>query len=160
MQGYTDFKTFKMPEDGATVKSELTDLQGLFNLNDLRNDSAGATRRLRALLDDLEIPEQGDRAEIAANIRDWLDEDDQPLAYDGEDLYYATLDQPYRAANNYIANVSELNLVKGLSAQDVEKLRPYVTVLPEGTPTNINTVSAKVLATYDGIEVVKKVIDG
>lgn len=160
LQGFQAFKTFNMPDDGALVSLELVDLQGRFNLNDLRSDTAEASRRFRALLTDLEIPAEGDPAEIVSNVRDWLDEDDQPLAYDGEDLYYATLEMPYRTANNYMASVSELRLIKGLTEQDVKKLAPYVTVLPEGTTTNINTVSEKVLATYDGITALDKVIEG
>lgn len=160
LQGFQAFKTFNMPDDGALVSLELIDLQGRFNLNDLRSDTAEASIRFLALLTDLEVPADGDPAEIVSNVRDWLDEDDQPLAFDGEDLYYATLEMPYRTANNYMASVSELRLIKGLTEQDVKKLAPYVAVLPEGTKTNINTVPEKVLATYDGITSVETVIEG
>jgi general secretion pathway protein K len=160
LQGYQLLKTFNMPDDGALVSSELVDLQGRFNLNDLRSDTAEASSRFLALLTDLEIPAEGDPAEIVLNVRDWLDADDQPLAYDAEDLYYATLEMPYRTANNYMASVSELRLVRGLTEQDIEKLAPYVTVLPEGTTTNINTVSGKILATYDGIKVIDDILEG
>jgi general secretion pathway protein K len=160
LQGFQALKTFNMPDDGALVSSELTELQSRFNLNDLRSDNAEASRRFLALLTDLEVPADGDPAEIVSNVRDWLDEDDQPLAYDAEDLYYATLEMPYRTANNYMASVSELRLIRGLTEQDVKKLAPYVTALPEGTPVNINMVSDKILATYDGITTLDRVIEG
>lgn len=42
--------------------------------------------------------------------------------------------------------VEELLAVDGLDAAAFERLRPYVTVLPEPTPVNTNTASAEVLA--------------
>lgn len=42
--------------------------------------------------------------------------------------------------------VEELLAVDGLDATAFERLRPYVTVLPEPTPVNTNTASAEVLA--------------
>jgi general secretion pathway protein K len=42
--------------------------------------------------------------------------------------------------------VDDLLGVEGMDAKSVERLRPYVTMLPEPTPVNANTASAEVLA--------------
>jgi general secretion pathway protein K len=42
--------------------------------------------------------------------------------------------------------VDELLAVQGMDAKTLERLRPYLTVLPEATPVNANTASAEVLA--------------
>ena len=45
-----------------------------------------------------------------------------------------------------LTSVDELRLVKGFTPQAIEKLRPYVAVLPEGTGVNLNTAPAIVIA--------------
>ena len=42
--------------------------------------------------------------------------------------------------------VEDLLAVKGFTPEMVERLRPFVTVLPEATPVNVNTAPAEVLA--------------
>jgi len=42
--------------------------------------------------------------------------------------------------------VGNLYRVKGISPEMVERLRPFVTALPEPTPVNVNTAPAEVLA--------------
>lgn len=45
-----------------------------------------------------------------------------------------------------LVSVDDLVAVQGMDAKTVERLRPYLTVLPESTPVNANTASAEVLA--------------
>ncbi len=45
-----------------------------------------------------------------------------------------------------LVDVDELLAVQGMDAKALERLRPYLTVLPEATPVNTNTASAEVLA--------------
>jgi general secretion pathway protein K len=45
-----------------------------------------------------------------------------------------------------LVSVDELLAVQGLDAKALERVRPYLTVLPEPTPVNANTASAEVLA--------------
>ena len=44
-------------------------------------------------------------------------------------------------------DISELRLIKGIKAEDYQKLQKYVTALPVRTNINLNTASAQVLAT-------------
>ena len=45
-----------------------------------------------------------------------------------------------------LADVEDLIAVPGMDAKGLERVRPYLTVLPEATPVNANTASAEVLA--------------
>ncbi len=51
-----------------------------------------------------------------------------------------------RAKQGFV-HVSELRLVKGVSADVYARLAPYVCALPRGTPINVNTASVPVLMT-------------
>jgi general secretion pathway protein K len=45
-----------------------------------------------------------------------------------------------------VSSVEDLLAVKGLTPEAIERLRPYVTALPQPTPVNANTASAEVLS--------------
>ncbi|MEX2482177.1 MAG: type II secretion system minor pseudopilin GspK, partial [Gammaproteobacteria bacterium] len=62
-----------------------------------------------------------------------------------EDDYYMNLDEPYRAANRPLADVTELRLVRGVTAEIYERLAPFVVVLPVTTAVNVNTAPLEVL---------------
>ena len=100
-----------------------------------------AIARFHLLLQALQLPE-----EIAPAILDWLDTDSETRFPNGaEDEYYTRLEPPYRAANGPFADVSELRLVRGITPEIYEKLAPYVTVLDNAVPLNVNTAPAEVL---------------
>jgi type II secretory pathway component PulK len=87
-------------------------------------------------------------AELAANLLDWIDEDDVRQGGGGEDDVYQRLDPPYRAANRPLLSLDELRLVEGFDGALVEALRPYVTVYPLAGSggVNLNTAPSWVLA--------------
>lgn len=86
--------------------------------------------------------------ELAANLLDWVDEDDVRQAGGTEDDVYQRLDPPYRAANRPLLSLDELRLVEGFDGALVDALRPYVTVYPLAGAggINLNTAPAWVLA--------------
>jgi len=135
-------------EEGQ-VQARTTDLQGRFNLNNLyrrttlepeaqtQDETQPQLELLQRLLTLLEL-DPG----IAQAVSDWIDQDIQPLFPDGaEDNEYLGLEVPYRTANGLMGDVSELRLVRGITPEVYETLRPYVTILPETTPVNVNTAS-------------------
>ncbi|MFN3587073.1 MAG: type II secretion system minor pseudopilin GspK, partial [Moraxellaceae bacterium] len=132
------------PVDGGVLNARISDLQGRFNLNRLWRDNAADEEALaifRRLLAALDLPEA-----LAPALRDWLDPDSEADGIDGaEDDFYTRLAVPYRAANRPLADVSELRLVRGFTADAVERLRPYVAALPANAGININTADAVVL---------------
>ncbi len=97
---------------------------------------------LQRLLASLEL-----KPELAQAIADWIDPDQDPLFPDGaEDSDYNVLNPPYLAANRPLSSASELRLIKGVDRETYDKLAPLVCALPPGTPLNVNTAPALVLA--------------
>jgi general secretion pathway protein K len=147
-----------LPIDGGGMRGHIDDLQGRFNLNNLgsgqqpnaNNNAATAptvyTAQFERLLDNLPDFDASRYHGISAAIRDWIDTDDERSGTDGaEDTDYESQDPPYRAANQPMRSVSELLLVRGMTKELYAALLPYVTVLPPGTPINVNTAPAPVL---------------
>jgi general secretion pathway protein K len=134
-----------LPVEGGELAGGVTDQQGLFNLNSLVREgktSASDLAVFRKLLELLQLP-----PELAAAVSDWIDPDAE-VTYPGgaEDGDYLALDLPYRAGNRALTTVDGLYRLKGFDAETVERLRPYVTVLPQPTAVNVNTAPAEVLA--------------
>jgi general secretion pathway protein K len=78
---------------------------------------------------------------------DWMDSDSffgHP-EYGAEASYYEGLPEPYTAKNSAYESMDELMLVKGMTPEVFERLRPYVTVYGSGQ-VNVNTASREVLA--------------
>ena len=51
----------------------------------------------------------------------------------GSDAYYLSLPRPYRSAHAPLTQVDELHRIRGFDAATVQRLRPYVTALPDRT---------------------------
>ncbi|MBI5419934.1 MAG: type II secretion system minor pseudopilin GspK [Deltaproteobacteria bacterium] len=114
------------------------------NLNRLilPNGNAPDEQRLavfRRLLEILDID-----ASVADAVIDWLDNDDIPRSGGAESSYYLSLPSPYRAKNDLFDTIEELRLVRGMTKENFEKLKPFVTVRSSGT-VNINTAPKEVL---------------
>jgi general secretion pathway protein K len=149
-----------LPVDHGSIRGQVIDQQGLFNLNNLGlanttpaekaqfEKYAGHFERLLQTLgtDSADEAPPNPRALISA-LRDWIDPDDQPTGFDGaEDYEYLSRDPPYRAANRPLESVSELLAIKGFTPKLYARLLPYVTALPRtGTAININTAPEPVL---------------
>lgn len=134
-----------MPVDEGELGGFLEDQQGRWNLNNLvRNGKAEPFQFeiMQRLLESLGLP-----VELAFALQDWIDGDGEISATAGaEDDYYLLLSSPYRAANAMLSSVDELRLVRGFSPDVIEKLRPFVTALPEFSAINVNTAPREVMA--------------
>ncbi len=133
--------------EGGSLIGRILDLQGRFNLNSLVDDKGVADKdaitRYKRLLRQLELDET-----LADPLADWIDSDINVRFPDGaEDEAYLGAATPYRTANRLLVDISELRLIKGYEPDVIDKLRPFIAVLPEVTPLNVNTASAEVLST-------------
>lgn len=132
-------------DEGGALRLQIIDLTGRFNLNSLLRQgqpNEAALAQLRRLLLGLQI-----EAPYAERLLDWMDADDQLSGSRGaEDSQYLLATPAYRAANRELADVSEMRLLLEMSEVDYQRLLPYVCVLPAGTTLNVNTASARVLA--------------
>ncbi len=82
---------------------------------------------------------------VADAVVDWMDVDESPSGVGGaESSYYTSLRFPYKCKNDFFDTVQELRLVRGVTPEVFEKLRPYVTVNSSGK-VNINTAPKAVL---------------
>jgi len=137
-----------LPIEGGHLSGFLEDSQARINLNNLNSEQGKSNHTLNRFLrlcEDLEV----DTAFIPA-LQDWLDDDSDVRFPDGaEDDYYAGLDVPYRSANQLMADISELRLVKGVTAEMYQILAPHITTLPGTTALNINTISETIYLTLD-----------
>ena len=138
-------------DEGGELRVQISDLSARFNLNGLLrqgqpNDAAMAQFRRLLLGLQIETP-------YAERLLDWLDADDQASgAYGAEDNQYLLQQPPYRAGNRALADVSELRLLLEMNEVDYQRVSPYVTALPAEATLNVNTASARVLASVaDGL---------
>ena len=133
-----------LPVEGGQVQGYIEDLQGRFNLNNLKlSEERGKLEqeRFERLLKQLDI-----KTDIISTIQDWIDADIDPRFPAGaEDDIYLGQTPAYRTANQNMLSPSELLLLKDLDKEIYEKLRPHITTLPEVTPININTASVEML---------------
>jgi general secretion pathway protein K len=157
------------PLEGGEVQAQTRDLQSRFNLNNLylaKEASAEEKQEVKiqlAIFQRLLIALELDES-IAQATADWLDENIEPQFPDGaEDDAYLSEERPYRTANHYMGNPTELRLVKGVTEEIYQKLNPYITALPETTTININTADPVVIsALHVGLakEGAEQLIDG
>jgi general secretion pathway protein K len=139
-----------LPLPDGLLSACLVDLQARLNLNDLDapdGELSVAQRRFIRLLQVVDPQLDSSAATTLANaVFDWIDADDtQRYPGGAEAIDYARLPQPYRAANQAFASVSELRLVKGFDAKLVAALTPHLGVWGNGH-LNLNTLDAQLAA--------------
>jgi general secretion pathway protein K len=136
--------------DGVLLEfAQLEDEQGKFNINDLAPSTSGTNHDMvklfQRLLERVEL-----EGKWAGLIADWIDTDNIPNTPDGaEDSVYLSQTPPYRTANLAVTSISELLALPGFGRARYDRIAPYITALPPGTPINICTASGVLL---DAIE--------
>ena len=138
------------------IQGSLVDLQGRLNVNNLVSGNtvnADVKKQFEDLLAFLRLDPQ-----LVDLLIDWIDSDTVPQGAGAEDGSYTALQPPYRPANNYLLDISELRAIGGLDKESYEILLPHVIALPPGwcgstSPTrlNLNFSSAEVIAAVTGV---------
>jgi len=159
--------------EGIQMSGYISDEQGKFNINDLVTNGAvnqNVLRQFTELLGYLNLPPSLGSA-IAVYMASPQNQGDVINQY--------TMDNPaYRPAGRPLVDISELVLVKGISANIVYKLAPYITAIPQNVnfdqeslsqgaannanlpqyavgngivTVNVNTASAEVISAKSGI---------
>ena len=130
--------------DGGFV-GLIRDAQALFNLNSLVKKDGTPNKKNIDMFKRL-LSAQNIDPNLAEAVVDWLDEGSRTRPYGAEDIDYLDVKIPYRTANQKFSSIEELRLVKGFDTKSVNKLRDYLTALPENnTSININTAPIEVL---------------
>lgn len=133
---------FEIEEGEITIHVE--DLQGLFNVNNLLVEGRIQDRETE-LFKQL-LTEQSMTTDLASQLQDWLDVDDNTRPGGAESADYQAQPTPYLAANRSLADRSELRLLKSMDEENYPRLLTSVTALPEKTRFNLNTINKTVLA--------------
>lgn len=132
-----------LPIEGGFLAGYLEDEQAKFNLNNLLG-SEESVNRFKRLCNNLNV----DTTFVPA-LLDWLDEDFEVRYPDGAEENY----ESYRVANREMVDVSELFLVKNVTPEIFQTLRPYIAALPGPTKLNVNTMSETIfLSLGDDLE--------
>ncbi|MBF0570106.1 MAG: general secretion pathway protein GspK [Candidatus Omnitrophica bacterium] len=116
----------------------LCDEQGKININ--TTDTATLTRLIGNVLG---IPSDN-AGRLAVALIDWREYGRREVEGFFSDDYYKNLEYPYEMKDQPFERIDELLLVKGISKDVYEKLRPFVTIYGDGR-ININTASKEVL---------------
>jgi len=130
--------------EGSEINGHIEDMQGRWNLNNLRywsNKNPGPLKVTQRLFEFSDL--HPDQAEV---LLDWVDNNDQPQPNGAESAYYLGLRPPYTAANKSIDNIAVLKRLKGFDQASVDRLVPLAAALPIEQPINVNTAPAEVLA--------------
>lgn len=143
----------------AELEFEIIDLQSRYNLNNIANQNPKIQLEQRVifinLLEAAGIEELDTRQRLYGALKDWLDEGDLISENGVESGTYRTKDTPYFAADQKLVSLAELRFVEGFTPEIINKLKPYVAVLPiDLAKLNINSASAEVLATLNTTPVV------
>lgn len=130
--------------DDGKISATISDFQGRFNLNNLAqtgDEGELARQRFERLLQTL-----GLNPALMQAVADWVDSDQTIRLPNGaEDGFYLSQTPAYRAANRPMVDISELRLVRGISAEIYSLLVPFVSALPLSTEININTAPVELL---------------
>jgi type II secretory pathway component PulK len=116
------------------VSAIILDAQGRFNLNDLLY-TANQPRFAALLMTLVPTVTQKTATSIAQAITDWM-------TAGKLDAVYERANPAYTAPKRQMADVSELRLIDGMSAEIYEKLLPYVIVLPVKALATTDTTDA------------------
>ena len=131
--------TVRYQRTGALDTSKQSTFFGATDEESFLNVNTVSKETWERLLKDLEIS-----PDLHEAIMDWIDTDSNARFHGAEGYDYASLERPYLPRNGKIPMLEELLLVKGMNAQTLKKIEPFVTVRGEGK-VNINTASGKVL---------------
>ena len=126
---------------GSAARPGLVDEERKINLN------ATSAEILSRLFQTVAGLSRQDAEEVAYALIDWMDSDSffgHPQ-YGAEASYYENLKFPYTAKNKPYEFLDEMLLVKGMTPEIFEKIKPFVTVHGSGQ-VNIHTVSGEVLS--------------
>ena len=124
------------------MKADVMDMQGKFNLNNLKLRGDAWYGVFQRLLRVLKIDEG-----LADGVLDCVDSDFDVSGNRGaEDPEYLLKTPSYRSANRGFGSVGELLWVEGFDAATVKALAPYVAALPvSDVKINVNTASLPLL---------------
>ncbi len=138
---------------GVVLSGKLIDLQGRFNLNQLKKTDSDEENQLHEsafylLLNTvLSDSNASKNHQILSATKDWINEKIQEQNAQKHQAYYLKQNPPYSASHQEMRSISEFRLVEGVDEKVYTQMLPYITVLPQKTTINLNTAPAPVIMT-------------
>ena len=141
--------------DNHSISIELRDEASRFNINNLYQNGAVNTAALavfQRLLTQLNL-----ESDIAIAVLDYQDADGEVYQDGGDESVVYSQQRSGRAVEGTLPNqpfisIDQLQDVRGVSAEVLAALRPYLTAVPYYVPINVNTASPELLASLaDGV---------
>lgn len=137
--------------DQGSIELLVQDEQGLFNLNWLIEDSKqpgkltdkNTTKNLQ-MFENL-LSAQAMDPQLALKVKRWFSKGKESSSEGDEDQIYLSLEPPRRTGQTEMVSVSELMLIDGFDGEKIEKLLPYITVIPASSKMNINSALPEVI---------------
>lgn len=126
------------------VKVALQDTNGLISLVNF------SPQVFSNLLKILEVSEER-RKVIVDSLLDWIDRDNLVRLNGAEAEYYRREGKGYGARNYALQYLEELRLIRGMDEALLQRMRPYITLLPN-ISFNPNTAKREVIQAYLGLE--------
>lgn len=168
----SDYKALIQAEFTDILINDLSieDAQGRFNINQLGGDRSAAFDTSKSFKDRYTVNEKrfirllqtvpngvvdtSTAEAITQSVMDWLDSNDSVTGAGGaESDYYSSQEKPFRAANDLMASVSELRLIRHMTEEIYEWIAPLVIALPDSTAgINVNTALPQVLQSLNSPE--------
>lgn len=140
-QGITNYPV----GDIGVVSITITAIDGKVNINGLINSSGNIDAVIKdRCLRLFEVAGIDNAAAHVDTLIDWIDPDNDPQPDGAEADYYAHQTPPAYCKNGELSTVEELQLVAGFTKEEVDKLRPHITVYGDGK-IHLNSASAIVL---------------
>ncbi len=138
------------PIEGGSITGKIKDGANCFNLNavvtygednSLVSDQYSAQKMIR-MLEYLGIS-SGESLSLVNSLIDWIDSDSVPSYGGAEDPYYSIEEPSFRTGHTFLADVSELNVIRGYTPALIETLKPWVCVrqTDELQTINVNTIT-------------------
>jgi general secretion pathway protein K len=132
-------KDFKKDFYGIQLTGRIIALGGKFNVNLLTQTKniPNMTVLIQRVVPDIQ---HNQALTLATDMSHWM------LSNAHDDQYYVKSHPPYRSALQPLVDLTELRLIRGVSATIYYQLKPYLSALPSNhSKLNINYVSAPVL---------------
>ncbi|USE38810.1 type II secretion system minor pseudopilin GspK [Endozoicomonas sp. SCSIO W0465] len=145
-------ETINYEVEQGVIELQVQDEQSRFNLNWLTDDNrpSGGKRVEQGsspgtqMFENLLLAQSMD-PQLAYKMARWMGKEQKNESQGAEDQVYLSLTPPRRTGQTEMTSVSELMLIDGFNNEEIEKLLPYITVIPRSSKMNMNTALPEVI---------------
>lgn len=136
----------KLSKNNIKISMSLIDLQGRFNLNNIKQTSQ--LKPLTLLLQNL-LPKIKAQQAFLISIftQEWVTKQNTHIVNISSQNFYQKQNPAYSPSHKPFISITEWRLVKDVTQTIFNALSPYISALPELTPLNLNSASKALLRT-------------